>query len=137
MKNVAVKVIDRLILVAYGTGNPTDAEWDEYLDLVKRHGVDRTMQLIYTGGGEPSAPQRRALNELLGGYPVAVAVVSSSVRVRGTVTALSWFNRRVRAFPTSAWRDAIAYLEIPTSRADLIEREMQKLRLELGARRCA
>jgi hypothetical protein len=136
-KSMAFKVIDRLFLVVYGTANPTDEEWGEYLERTKRHGVDRTMQLIFTDGGEPSAPQRRKLNELLGGHPVPVAVVSGSVRVRGTVTALSWFNRRVRAFPTSAWRDAIAYLEIPASRADLIEREMQKLRLELGARRCA
>jgi hypothetical protein len=131
MKNVAIKVIDRLFLVAYGTAGPTDDEWDAYLDMVKRHGIERTMQIIYTDGGEPSAPQRRALNELLGGYPVAVAVVSSSVRVRGTVTALSWFNRKIRAFPPSGLRDAIAYLEIPASRVELIERELLKLRLEV------
>ncbi len=132
MKNVAIKVIDRLFLVVYGTTNPTDAEWDEYLELVRRHGIDRTMQLICTDGGEPSAPQRRLLNELLGGRMVPVAVVSGSVRVRGTVTALSWFNRKIRAFPPSALRDAIAYLEIPASRVDLLERELHKLRLELG-----
>jgi hypothetical protein len=132
MKNVAIKVIDRLFLVVYGAANPTDEEWDEYLDLVKRHGVERTMQLIFTEGGEPSAPQRRVLNELLGGRTVPVAVVSGSVRVRGTVTALSWFNRKIRAFPPSALRDAVAYLEIPVSRTELIEREMRKLRLELG-----
>ena len=132
MKNVAIKVIDRLFLVVYGAANPTDEEWDEYLDLVKRHGIERTMQLIFTDGGEPSAPQRRVLNELLGGRTVPVAVVSGSVRVRGTVTALSWFNRKIRAFPPSALRDALAYLEIPVSRTELIEREMRRLRLELG-----
>jgi len=132
MKTMAANVIDRLFIVVYGTANPTDEEWDEYLDLVKRHGVDRTMQLIYTDGGEPSAPQRRVLNELLAGRPVPVAVISPLVRVRGTVTALSWFNRKIRAFPPSAWRDAIAYLDIPGSRADLIEREVAKLRLQVG-----
>jgi hypothetical protein len=125
-------VIDRLFLVVYGTENPTDEEWNEYLDLVRRHGITRTMQLVVTDGGEPSAPQRRTLNQLLGGYPVPVAVVSGSVRVRGTVTALSWFNRQIRAFPPSALRDAVAYLEIPASRVDLIEREVGKLRLQLG-----
>jgi hypothetical protein len=136
-KTMVAKVIDRLFLVVYGTANPTDEEWDAYLELVKRHGIDRTMQLIFTEGGEPSAPQRRKLNELLGGHPVPVAVVSGSVRVRGTVTALSWFNRKIRAFPPSAMHDAIAYLEIPASRQDLIEREMQKLRGELGRRGAA
>jgi hypothetical protein len=131
MPNVVTKVIDRLIIAVYGTANPTEEEWHEYLALMKRHGIDRTMQLILTDGGEPTAPQRRALNELIGGRTVPVAVVSGSVRVRGTVTALSWFNRRIRAFPPSAMRDAIAYLEIPGSRAELIERELDELRLAL------
>ena len=137
MKNVAIKVIDRLFLVVYGTADPTDEEWDAYLGLVKHHGIDRTMQLICTDGGEPSAPQRKVLNEVLGGRTVPVAVVSSSVRVRGTVTALSWFNRKIRAFPPTALREAIAYLEIPASRIDLIERELEKLRRELGQGRRA
>ena len=137
MKNVAIKVIDRLFLVVYGTADPSDEEWDAYLGLVKHHGIDRTMQLICTDGGEPSAPQRKVLNEVLGGRTVPVAVVSSSVRVRGTVTALSWFNRKIRAFPPPALREAIAYLEIPASRIDLIERELEKLRLELGQGRRA
>ena len=137
MKNVAIKVIDRLFLVVYGTADPTDEEWDAYLGLVKHHGIDRTMQLICTDGGEPSTQQRKVLNEVLGGRPVPVAVVSSSVRVRGTVTALSWFNRRIRAFPPTGLHEAIAYLEIPASRIDLIERELEKLRLELGQGRRA
>jgi len=137
MKNVAIKVIDRLFLVVYGTADPTDEEWDAYLGLVKHHGIDRTMQLICTDGGEPSTQQRKVLNEVLGGRPVPVAVVSSSVRVRGTVTALSWFNRRIRAFPPTGLHEAIAYLEIPASRIDLIERELEKLRRELGQGRRA
>ncbi len=137
MKNVAIKVIDRLFLVVYGTANPSDEEWDAYLDLVKHHGIERTMQLICTDGGEPSATQRRVLNELLSGRTVPVAVVSGSVRVRGTVTALSWFNRKISAFPPTALRDAIAYLEIPASRTDLIAREMAQLRELLGQGRRA
>jgi len=132
MPNVVTKVIDRLILAVYGTANPTPQEWNAYLDVIKHHGIDRTMQLVLTDGGEPTAPQRQALNELLGGRTVPVAVVSGSVRVRGTVTALSWFNLRIRAFPPSALRDAIAYLEIPVSRSEVIEREIRELRRELG-----
>lgn len=131
MANMATKVVDRLFLVVYGAAPPTAAEWSAYLELVRAHGVERTMQLIFTDGGEPSAAQRVALNELLGGRAVPVAVVSDRIRVRGTVTALSWFNRKIRAFPTSAVRDAIAYLEIPVSRLEILEREVQKLRLEL------
>lgn len=132
MMNMTSKVIDRLFLVAYGTRNPTNAEWDAYLDLVDRHGVTRTQQLIYTDGGEPNAHQRRELNELLRGRQVPVAVVSTSVRVRGTVTLLSWFNHKIRAFPPSAVKDALAYLEIPEMRHKMIELELYKLRIRIG-----
>lgn len=132
MSTLAVKVIDRLFLVAYGTAPPTALEWERYLGTVKAHGIDRTMQLIVTDGGEPDARQRHELHEILGDRTVPVAVVSSSARVRGTVTALSWFNRRIRAFPPSALRDALAYLEIPQSRWDLLEREMDALQREIG-----
>jgi hypothetical protein len=89
------------------------------------------MQLVCTDGGGPTAAQGRRLNDLLDGRTVPVAIVSSSARVRGTVTALSWFNRRIKAFSPSALHDAIAYLEIPVSREELIEREVDKLRLLL------
>jgi hypothetical protein len=137
MRNIAIKVVDRLFIVVYGAGDPTDDEWQEYLTLVRRHGVDRTMQLVFTEGGEPTSAQRRLLNELLAGRPVPVAVVSASARVRGTVTALSWFNRTIRAFPPQGLRDALDYLEIPVSRMDLIQREVACLRAELAQGRRA
>ncbi len=137
MKNRAIKVIARLFLVVYGATNPTDEEWRGYLQLVERHGVDRTMQLICTDGGGPTSAQRGELNVLLRGRHVPVAVVTASARVLLTVTALSWFNRRIRAFPPSALRDAIGYLEIPASRTDLIQREITRLQEDLGQGRQA
>ena len=128
---MAFKVIDRLFIVVYGAADPTDEEWRGYLELVERHGIDRTMQLVCTDGGGPTSAQGRRLNALLDGRTVPVAIVSSSARVRGTVTTLSWFNRRIKAFPPAALHDAIAYLEIPVSRSELIEREVGKLRLLL------
>jgi hypothetical protein len=133
MKNLAIKIVDRLFLVAYGPEPPTDQEWSDYLHLVERQGVESTMQIVSTEGGEPTAAQRRQLTALLAGRAVPVAVVSGSARVRTTVTAISWLHRRIRAFPSTSagLRDALAYLEIPTSRADLIERELHKLRTEV------
>lgn len=132
MKNMAFKVIDRLFIVVYGTHDPTDEEWVSYLKDVERHGIDRTMQLIATEGGGPTSTQRRYLNDLLAGRSVPVAVMSGSTAIRGMVTALSWFNRKIRAFPPTGLADALAYLEIPLSRIELIEREMGKLRTSLG-----
>jgi len=131
MRNLAIKVIDRLFLVAYGAASPSEEEWANYLAMVERHGIERTMQIIVTDGGEPTSAQRRRLNDLLAGRFVPVAVVSPSATVRETVTALSWFNRKIKAFPPSGLREAIAYLEIPTNRVDLIEKELRKLQAEL------
>ncbi len=133
MKNMAVKVVDRLFIVAYGAASPTPEEWADYLELVAHHGVDRTAQLIWTAGGEPTPAQRDKLNRLLAGREVPVAVVTGSARVLLTVTALSWFNRGIRAFRPSGLYGALTYLEIPTTRGPLIERELNKLRDEVAA----
>jgi hypothetical protein len=135
MKNMAFKVVDRLFIVVYGAGDPTDEEWRDYLKVVEQHGIDRTMQLVFTEGGRPNSSQSGYLTGLLKGRTVPVAVLSASAGVRARVTAMSWFNRKIRAFAPSAIRDAIAYLEIPASRTDLIVREIDKLRLEIGGDR--
>lgn len=129
---MAWKVIDRLVIVVLGTEEPTDAEWEDYLRAVERHGIDRTMQLVVTEGGGPNAMQRRYLSSLLARRSVPVAVVSGSVTIRAVVTAMSWFNHRIRGFPPTSLRDAIAYLAIPASRTELIEREVAAMRLLLG-----
>ena len=50
-----------------------------------------------------------------------------------TVTALSWFNRGIRAFRPSSMYDALAYLGDPHEPGPLIERELDKLRDEVAA----
>jgi hypothetical protein len=131
MKHMAYKVIDRLFVVVFGTAEPSDDEWTTYLGMVERHGIDKTMQLIVTDGGVPSYAQRKYLNDRLAGRNVPVAVVSASRRITTVVTALSWFNRKIKAFPPTGFREAIAYLEIPASRTELIEREIERLKLDL------
>jgi hypothetical protein len=137
MKHIAIKVIDRLFIVAYRTTNPTDAEWDEYLALVERHGIEQTVQLICTDGGEPTALQRRKLNALLAGRMVPVAVVSDEPRILRTVSFLSWFNRKIKVFPAARLDLALEHLEIPTSRAEMIAAEIRSLRAQLGQDRRA
>jgi hypothetical protein len=133
MKNLAMKVVDRLFIVACGPASPTDREWADYLQLVACQGVEQTRQIVSTVGGVPTVVQRRKLAALLEGRVVPIAVVSGNARGSTTVTAISWFNRRVRAFhATSAGlRGALVYLGIPTVRADLIERELHRLRVEV------
>jgi hypothetical protein len=128
---LAFTVIDRVFLVAYGTDSPTDEDWIEYLAELLGHGIDRTMQIIVSDGGAPTWAQSRELNRLVAGRKVPIAVLSQSAQVRGLVTVLSWFNRKIKAFPPYAIREAMAYLEIPSTRTDLIERELGKLQAEV------
>ncbi len=131
-KTMTFKLIDRLFIVVYGAEEVTDEEWTSYLEVVESHGIDRTTQLIFTDGGGPNAAQCMYLNNLLAGRSPPVAVVSASAEIRGVVTALSWFNRKIRAFSPSGLREAIAYLQIPPDRLGLIEREAAKLRRSLS-----
>jgi hypothetical protein len=130
---MAFKVIDRLFVVVY-VGDPSGAEWSAYLSALHRHGIERTSHLVFTDGGGPNAAQRRYLEKVLAGRQVPVAVVSGNVTVRAVVTVLSWFNRRTRAFPRTdaGLRDALAYLEVPASRTELIASERDKLRDSLS-----
>jgi hypothetical protein len=129
-KNLAIQVVDRLFIVAYGATSPTDEEWSTYLGLVQSHGIE-TKHIISTEGGAPTSAQRRQLAALLDGRAVPVAVLSSSARVRVTVTALSWLNSRIKAFPSSALSEALDFLDVPASRTNLIAGALQKLRAEL------
>jgi hypothetical protein len=137
MKNMAYKVVDRLFLVVYGVANPTDAEWMAYLRTVERHGIDRTVQLVFTRGGRPTSSQSQYLTRLLAGRKVPVAIVSANRAVRGVSMAMSWFNPKIVVFSPANLPEALAYLEIPASRIDLIQNEAMKLRRELETPRQA
>jgi hypothetical protein len=130
--NMAIKVIDRLLIVVFGILDPTDVDWQRFLKLVECHGIVKTQHLIYTDGGAPSAEQHRKLRVLIAGRVVPTAVVCDSFRVRAGLAALSLFNSSVKPFPPSGLADALRFLEVPMSRFDLVTRELQKLRAEVG-----
>jgi len=127
--NLGFKVIDRLLLVVFGVHDPTDDEWIAFLQGVERHGFNRTVVLIVTYGGSPTRVQRRYLDELLAGRSIPVAVMSDRTAIQGVVTVLSWFNRKIRAFSSTGLLDAMAYLKISSGRAELLQAEIDKLRL--------
>jgi hypothetical protein len=131
MKRIAYRAIDDLFIVAYGILDPTADEWLRYLDEVGKHGFERTKQLIYTAGGGPNSAQRKLLNDRLDGRQVPVAVMSDSTAIRGVCTALSWFNRAVKAFQPTEFAAALRHLSIPESLAPSIEQEMTSLRAEV------
>jgi hypothetical protein len=129
--NLAIKVIDRLLIIVHGTFDPTDDEWWACLDTIEKHGVIRTQHLIYTDGGAPTVQQYRDLNTILAGRIVPTAVVSDSLLVRARLVAVSWFDSSIKPFPPCGLADALAFLQVPVNRYALVTGELQKLRREI------
>jgi len=65
--------------------------------------------IILVGIGIRVAGRQKTTDSyFIAGRTVPVAVISGSATIRGVVTALSWFNRKIKAFPPSGLGDALA-----------------------------
>lgn len=123
------------VLVAVHTkDNPTDEEWNSYVDFGRKQMGNYTSSLIISEGGGPNATQRGAMNDLLeaNNFKGKVSVVTLNRLVRGIVTALSWFNPNVKAFTTVQIAAAIEYLEVPKAHQDRLMAEIKRLRDKVG-----
>ncbi len=47
---------------------------------------------------------------------------------------MSWFNKLIKVFPTSAMEEAFRYVEIPPHQYDEFRREAMKLQAEVAVR---
>jgi hypothetical protein len=133
MANMVYEVIGDLYLVVHRARPPSDEEWMDYLRSWKPHDMSRMRTLVFTDGGGPDAAQRKAANDALGGKASLTAVVSPSYVVRGVVTALSWFNPKIRAFGPDEAERAFAHVGM-RSEQDIARTwaRAQKLRVKLG-----
>ena len=106
--------ISNTIVGVHTIESPTNKQWDEYVSMAKKLsaelGFDEMRALSITDGGAPSGEQRKIINDSLGGRSVLTAIVSSSPMVRNIVTALSWFNPKIKTFAPSRVRDALAHI---------------------------
>jgi hypothetical protein len=122
-----------LFVVIHPNRPPSDDEWLAYLRSWSGHDMSRMRTLVFTDGGGPNASQRKLATEALAGKESMTAVVSSSSMVRGVVTALSWFNPKIKAFSPEEAPRAFDYLRIQTP--EEIARTwilVERLRAKLG-----
>lgn len=127
MKDMACELVGDIVLCMHNAKAPDDASWQVYIDAciasAELHGGDfsRSRQLIYTDGGGPNAPQRKAVVEaveqLKGAKEGRIAVVSSSTLVRGIVTVFNWFNFQVKAFSPGEIDAALQFLRVTPDEA--------------------
>jgi hypothetical protein len=133
MKNMAFEMVGDLFILVHNKEVPTDAEWALYTSALRSRteDMDEIGTLIYTEGGGPTAAQRKALNDVLGGRTTRAAVVSDASMVKMITTALGWFNPKIKAFSPNESTEAFDYLGIPRSQINLIWSEIRRLRCDL------
>jgi hypothetical protein len=121
------------IVMVHGTRGPAPEEWRDYLDRIARKDVTYLGLLVFTAGGAPDAPQRRALNQVLGGQYFARAIVHRSAFVRGVVAAASWFSPGVAAFEPGEWEQAAHHAGFRKEELPDVARMVRRLHSNLGA----
>ncbi len=137
MPNLAFGRLGHCFVLVQNEHTASDEEWAQWVELVSRGGANATgliTVLVMSAGGSPTPKQRRQIHGLMpavgGGVPTAV-VIDSTVG-RAIVTAMGFFNSKVRAFAPKALGAAFDHLEIQGSaRAELFALA-KSLHAELG-----
>jgi hypothetical protein len=125
--NMAAAVVDHVLLVVHGPAAPTEDDWTRYLALVQSHGVEGTVCLIVTAGGQPTPAQRRQLDELRAGRAVPVALLTDIARMR--VQAVP--AQGIRAFRLDEMSLALAALRVPIRQWEHLRTALADLRRAL------
>lgn len=124
-----------LVVGVYGAKEPSNQEWNEYVEALKKI-VDRHPPVLtVSDGGGPNAGQRQRLLSIYSKEhhdQIRVAVVSDATAVYGVVTAISWFNSTIKAFKIGKIEEAFSYLEVNPSRTSVILQSVRSLRRDLG-----
>lgn len=133
-KNLGYGQAAGVILAFHTKEDPTESEWQGFCDFTLKLPKHCDKYLIRTKGGGPNAKQRQQTNEVLKtrGTPMTnVAVVTEATIVRGTVTALSWFNPNIKAFSPADLDAAMRYLGLSPAAAGEVGLALRKLQIEV------
>lgn len=135
MTNVVFKIIKgKWLLCVYGKHDATNDDVAEIIRVMRTLDLKQIRMLTYTMGGTLTAPQRKEINAVVEGYYPVLAVLIANPLARGVITALSWFNRNVKAFAPDDEFDAFAYLGIPDDLHEHCSDELHRLIEEMENR---
>lgn len=123
----------RLAVMCQGTENPTDAEWNTYLDalgpllaLAEGYRV-----LVVTEGGRPSQSQHARLRERMAGAKPHVAILTSAAGVRFVASVLALVNANLRCYAPDQRSAALASLGLTENEVALVDALVKRLGLQL------
>jgi hypothetical protein len=133
---------DVIVTVHHPSFPPNSRDWTQHAQVCDETindtgmGVTLCYSLVFTDGPGPNAMQRKEVADIVraGKLQTRSAAVSSSMLVRGIVTATSWLGVPVRAFNPTDWHAAFAFAGL-TSDADIREARLALLALaaQIGA----
>lgn len=105
-----------VVVALHGRAFPTDAEWDEYLAIVRtvkaKYGgpVGRMRGLAITDGGGPTSRHRALLVDLIQGERGVGSVVTASRLALGIGRALSWIHPDIKTFAPRDYSRALRHI---------------------------
>jgi hypothetical protein len=127
---------DIAVLASYQSPrNPTDEEWEVYLEVLARlHQSPREYRYFtVSDGGHPSGEQQARVKAVVPGKNPAVALVSASVAMRFVGAALALFNSRVRCFRPNQMVTACAHIGLGSRDVPRIEAVIAGLKSQVLA----
>lgn len=136
MPNLLFKMVDDIHVSVGLSENPTDEEWDNYIKDIGENLPAMKGLLSCSGGGQPTPPQRHAVNRFWAAQTkkVPLAIVTTSRLVKIVVTALSWvMGDRIRGFTTVD--EGLDYLQVSADRRAPLHAAVNSMREALKAER--
>jgi hypothetical protein len=131
-------VVDlRLSVMCQGTENPTDAEWDAYIDalgpllaLAQGYRV-----LVVTEGGHPSRSQQKKLRDRTAMAKPQVGILTAAAGVRFVASVLALANSNLRCYAPDQRHAALAYLGLQPGEVAVVDALLKRLLLQLAPAR--
>ncbi|HSY23587.1 MAG TPA: hypothetical protein VK841_15780 [Polyangiaceae bacterium] len=133
-RNQIVRKVGTLIFAVQTEQPPSDYEWNEFLDILRRHKSEmaKLKILVVTAGGSPSPAQRKHLAEALGSARFGVAVVSDNISARFVASTIALFHRDHRSFSATEITEAYDHLQLTPHERALADTHIRELRALLA-----
>lgn len=127
---------DELVVIVHGKQGPEEAEWEEYMDVVRDHVQKKgalPRVLVYSAGGGPEPSQRKRAVAITHGLKSHVALITQRPFPRSVAAIASFFGINIRPFSTIRNFDAVVeYLGIEEQTRSEVERELARMAQQLG-----
>jgi hypothetical protein len=120
-----------MLVVVHGASDPTNVEWQRYVNELAALASRDTRLLVLSRGGGPSGDQRRTLVTAVGKRTDLVALLTDSVIPRLIVGTLRIFNSSIRAFATAELQGASDFLGLTASERERVPVLLRELEREL------